>query len=114
MTTGPGGINALTGEACAYLDLLPMIIISGQVRYDTIIHYALEKNDAKLRSFGDQEFNITESVKNMTKFAALIKIKMIFVFILREHIFYQLMEECVLYGSMCQLIYKVQLLIQMN
>ena len=68
-------INALTGEPCGYFDSLPMIVISGQVRYDTIIHYALEKNDAKLRSFGDQEFNITESVKNMTKFAALIKNK---------------------------------------
>ena len=75
MTTGPGGINALTGESCAYLDSLPMIVSSGQVRYDTIIHYSLEKNDAKLRSFGDQEFNITESVKNMKKFAALIKNK---------------------------------------
>lgn len=75
VTTGPGGINALTGVACAYLDSLPMIVISGQVRYDTTIHYALEKNGAKLRSFGDQEFNITESVKNMTKFATLIKNK---------------------------------------
>lgn len=75
VTTGPGGINALTGVACAYLDSLPMIVISGQVRYDTTIHYAFENNGAKLRSFGDQEFNITESVKNMTKLAVLIKNK---------------------------------------
>ena len=72
VTTGPGGINALTGVACAYLDSLPMIVISGQVKYETTVKYALETKSAKLRSFGDQEFNITESVKNMTKYSVMI------------------------------------------
>lgn len=87
VTTGPGGINALTGVACAYLDSLPMIVISGQVKYETTIQYALEKNGAKLRSFGDQEFNITESVKNMTKFSVMVKDKNDIRFILERAYF---------------------------
>ena len=35
VTTGPGGTNALTGVLGAYLDSIPMLVISGQVRYDT-------------------------------------------------------------------------------
>lgn len=31
VTCGPGGINALTGIACAYVDSLPMIVVAGQV-----------------------------------------------------------------------------------
>lgn len=41
VTTGPGGINALTGVACGWLDSIPMFIISGQVRYDTTARYAM-------------------------------------------------------------------------
>ena len=42
VTTGPGGINALTGVACGWLDSIPMMIISGQVRYDTTARYAMQ------------------------------------------------------------------------
>ena len=35
VTTGPGGTNALTGVVGAYLDSIPMLVLSGQVRYDT-------------------------------------------------------------------------------
>ena len=72
VTTGPGGINALNGVASAYLDSLPMIVISGQVRYDTTIAYAKKNDGALLRSLGDQEFNIVDSIKNMTKYAVMI------------------------------------------
>ena len=72
VTTGPGGINALTGVACAYLDSLPMFIISGQVRYDTSLLYAKKYDNANLRSFGDQEFNIVDTVKTMTKYSHTI------------------------------------------
>ena len=34
VTTGPGGTNAITGVVGAWLDSIPMIVISGQVRYD--------------------------------------------------------------------------------
>ena len=73
VTTGPGGINALNGVASAYLDSLPMIVISGQVRYDTSIVYAKNKYGASLRSLGDQEFDIVDTVKTMTKYAVMIE-----------------------------------------
>src|SRR5574344_1623957 len=36
VTTGPGGTNAITGVVGGWLDSIPMIVISGQVRYDTM------------------------------------------------------------------------------
>lgn len=71
VTTGPGGINALNGVAMAYLDSLPMIVISGQVRYDKTTDFA-RKHGANVRSFGDQEFDIVNTVKTMTKYSKLI------------------------------------------
>ena len=73
VTTGPGGTNALTGVVGGYLDSIPMFIISGQVRYDTTARYnnALIEG-CKLRSVGDQEFDITRSAEPMTKFAQML------------------------------------------
>ena len=73
VTTGPGGINALTGVACGWLDSIPMFIISGQVRYDTTARYALKYTETPLRAMGDQEYDITKAVKHMTKYAAMIE-----------------------------------------
>ena len=69
VTTGPGGTNALTGVLCGWLDSIPMLIISGQVRYATTI----ESTGLKLRQFGEQEYNIIDSVKPMTKYAVMVK-----------------------------------------
>lgn len=73
VTTGPGGTNALTGVVGGYLDSIPMFIISGQVRYDTTARYnnALIEG-CKLRSVGDQEFDITRSAEPMTKLAQML------------------------------------------
>jgi len=68
VTTGPGGINAMTGVAGAYLDSIPMFVISGQVRYDTCVR----STGLPLRSLGDQEFDIVSAVKSMTKYAIMI------------------------------------------
>ncbi len=73
VTTGPGGTNALTGVLCAWLDSLPMFVISGQVRYDTTARYALGKTGARLRSMGDQEFDIVRAAGAMTKYAVMIE-----------------------------------------
>ena len=54
MTTGPGGINALNGVYGAFVDSVPMVIVSGQVRTETVA--AL--NDRSLRQLGDQEVDI--------------------------------------------------------
>ena len=40
VTTGPGGTNAITGVLGGWLDSIPMLVISGQVRYDTTARYA--------------------------------------------------------------------------
>ena len=37
VTSGPGAVNALTGVLCAWTDSIPMIVFSGQVRYDTTV-----------------------------------------------------------------------------
>lgn len=68
VTAGPGGTNALTGVLCAYQDSLPMIVISGQVRFDTLI----ESTGLNLRQFGEQEYSIVKSVSPMTKYAVTV------------------------------------------
>ena len=73
VTTGPGGINALTGVACGWLDSIPMFIVSGQVRYDTTVRYALKEAGAAVRAMGDQEYDIVRSAESMTKYAVMIE-----------------------------------------
>lgn len=69
VTTGPGGTNALTGVLCAWQDSIPMLVISGQTRYETTV----ESTGLKLRQFGEQEYNIIQSVKPITKYAVMVK-----------------------------------------
>lgn len=69
VTTGPGGTNALTGVMGAYQDNIPMIVISGQVRYETTV----DSTGLNLRMLGEQEFNIVDTVKTMTKYAVMVK-----------------------------------------
>lgn len=68
VTTGPGGTNALTGVLGAYLDSIPMLVISGQVRYDTMAR----STGLGIRAMGDQEFDITRAVSSMTKYCELV------------------------------------------
>lgn len=68
VTTGPGGTNAITGVVGGWLDSIPMIVISGQVRYDT----TARSTGLPLRSMGDQEFDIVKSVGCMTKYSEMI------------------------------------------
>lgn len=68
VTTGPGGTNTLTGVMGAYLDSVPMIVISGQCRYNT----SVPETGLPLRSRGVQEFNIVDTVKTMTKYSKMV------------------------------------------
>ncbi len=70
VTTGPGGTNTLTGIIGQWLDSVPVLYISGQVKFDTTIESC---RDIGLRQLGDQEINITDIVKPVTKFCAMIK-----------------------------------------
>ena len=70
VTTGPGGTNALTGVAGAWLDSIPMLIISGQVKCENCMTFYPELT---LRQLGDQELNITDVVRPITKYAAVIR-----------------------------------------
>jgi acetolactate synthase-1/2/3 large subunit len=66
VTTGPGGTNALTACAAAWLDSTPMLFISGQVKTE---------DDARkygVRQLGFQEIPITEMAKSITKEAIRI------------------------------------------
>ncbi|MBR4342558.1 MAG: thiamine pyrophosphate-binding protein [Lachnospiraceae bacterium] len=69
VTSGPGGTNAITGVMGGWLDSIPMFVISGQVKRETTTWAC---SDLGLRQLGDQEFNIIDSVKNMTKFAVMV------------------------------------------
>ncbi len=68
VTSGPGGTNAITGVLGGWLDSIPMLIISGQVRYDTTVH----STGKPMRQLGDQEYEITKSISSMTKYSTMV------------------------------------------
>jgi len=69
VTTGPGGTNTLTGVIGQWLDSVPVLYISGQVKFETTISSCPHLN---LRQLGDQEINIVDIVKPVTKFATMV------------------------------------------
>lgn len=68
VTTGPGGTNAITGVLGAFQDNYPMLIVSGQVRYET----SSMSTGLPLRFMGEQEHNIVETVRPLTKYAVMV------------------------------------------
>ncbi len=68
VTTGPGGINAMTGVWGAWVDSLGMIVISGQVKWETTVR----STDLPLRQLGDQEVDIAKLVGPITKYAVMV------------------------------------------
>jgi acetolactate synthase-1/2/3 large subunit len=66
VTTGPGGTNAITGVAGAWLDSTPCLFISGQVKRPDL------KGKSGVRQMGVQEVDIVAAVKAMTKYAKLV------------------------------------------
>ncbi|MEG3087840.1 thiamine pyrophosphate-binding protein [Sphingomonas sp. PB4P5] len=68
VTTGPGGVNALNGVYGAYVDSIPMIVISGQVKRETCaFNYPMP-----LRQLGDQEVDIVAMARGITKYAVVL------------------------------------------
>ena len=68
VTTGPGGINALNGVHGAYTDSIGMVVVSGQVKRETL----RANSGVPLRQLGDQEVDIVAMVKPITKMAELV------------------------------------------
>ena len=68
VTSGPGGTNAITGVYGAYVDSIPMLIISGQVKNETTVRYT----GLPLRQFGDQELDIEPIVRPITKYVTMV------------------------------------------
>ena len=66
VTSGPGGTNALTGVAGAWLESTPMLVISGQVKTSDLV------GDRGVRQIGFQEIDIVAMAKPITKFAVTV------------------------------------------
>lgn len=67
VTSGPGATNALTGLVGAYIDSIPVIFISGQVKRDDL------RDTQHVRQFGIQEVDIISMVSSYTKYAVQVK-----------------------------------------
>jgi acetolactate synthase I/II/III large subunit len=66
VTSGPGGTNALTGVAGAWLESTPCLIISGQVKRADLM------GDSGVRQLGSQEVDIVSLAKPITKYAVTV------------------------------------------
>ena len=68
VTTGPGGTNAITGVYGAWVDSLGVVVVSGQVKWETLVR----STGLPLRQLGDQEVDITRLVEPITKYAVMV------------------------------------------
>jgi acetolactate synthase-1/2/3 large subunit len=66
VTTGPGGTNAVTGVAAAWVESIPLMMISGQVKRPDL---AVASG---VRTLGFQEIDIVSVVKPITKYAVTV------------------------------------------
>ena len=66
VTTGPGGTNIITPVASAWIDSIPLLVISGQVKRCDMI------GESRLRQRGNQEIDIVSLVKPITKYAVSV------------------------------------------
>lgn len=69
VTSGPGGINSLNGVFGAWTDSIPLLILSGQVKRETCLS---AYNIPGLRQLGDQEADIINMVRGITKYAVMV------------------------------------------
>jgi acetolactate synthase-1/2/3 large subunit len=66
VTAGPGGTNAITGVAGAWLDSTPMLVLSGQAKRADL------KGTSGVRQMGVQEVDIVAMVSPITKYAVTV------------------------------------------
>ncbi len=68
VTSGPGAINALNGVAGAYMDSVPVLILSGQTKSTLTVR----ASGLNLRTLGNQEFDIMSAIGGMVKYGEMI------------------------------------------
>jgi acetolactate synthase-1/2/3 large subunit len=68
VTAGPGGTNAITGVFGAWADSLGMVVVSGQMKWETLVR----STGLPLRQLGDQEVDIVRVVEPITKYAVMV------------------------------------------
>ena len=73
VTTGPGGTNAITGVAGAWLDSTPMLVVSGQVKRSDRMFATRKARRPGSGSSGVQEIDIVPIVESITKYAVTIE-----------------------------------------
>jgi acetolactate synthase-1/2/3 large subunit len=66
VTTGPGGTNAVTGCAGAWIESVPVLFISGQVKRADLM------GASGVRQMGPQEVDIVSIVRPITKYAVTV------------------------------------------
>lgn len=71
VTTGPGGTNAVTGVAGAWLDSTPTLFVSGQVKRPDRM-FDKDGYPLGMRQLGVQEVDIVSIVKPITKYAVTV------------------------------------------
>ncbi len=71
VTTGPGGTNAVTGLAGAWLDSTPILVISGQVKRSDRM-FKPDGTPLGVRQLGPQELDIISVVKPLAKYAVTV------------------------------------------
>lgn len=67
VTTGPGATNAITAVAGAWIESVPLMVISGQVKRSDMLR------GAPLRQKGVQEVDIIGMVRGITKYAVTVE-----------------------------------------
>ncbi len=71
VTTGPGGTNAVTGVAGAWLDSTPTLFVSGQVKRPDRM-FNKDGLPLGMRQLGVQEVDIVSIVRAITKYAVTV------------------------------------------
>ena len=66
VSTGPAGTNALTGVAGSWIESVPLLMISGQVKRSDLM------GNSGVRQMGVQEVDIVSIVKPITKYAVTV------------------------------------------
>lgn len=66
VTTGPGATNAITGVTGAWIESVPLLVLSGQVKRADLM------GDSGVRQKGPQEVDIVSMVQPITKYAVTV------------------------------------------